>query len=162
MSQENRFRNVRASSDRKMNTAISTYEVTSAITETIRRAFGNERNVAKRLAREAGASERAAKNWLEQKNAMTLAQFFTLARRMPELKALAAQILEIETTLNPEVERDLARLMRTLQRNEELRRAAHPVPARAMDQPPAHGPVGLAHGPSGELAPAQPDMGEAP
>lgn len=148
MSQGILHRNVRSFLDRKMTTAISTYEVTSAITETIRRAFGNERNVAKRLAREAGASERAAKNWLEQKNAMTLAQFFTLARRMPELKALAAQILEIDTAMNPEIERDLARLMRTLQRNEELRRAASNLPAGELDQPPAHGPVGLARGPS--------------
>lgn len=162
MSQGITPRNIRSSGDRAMTTAISTYEVTSAITETIRRAFGNERNVAKRLAREAGASERAAKNWLEQKNAMTLAQFFTLARRMPELKALAAQILEIETTLNPEVERDLARLMRTLQRNEELRRAANSVPAGGLDRPPAHGPVGLARLPSSQLVPAQPDLGEAP
>ena len=142
--------------------AVSTNEITSAIADTLRRAFAQERHVAKRLAREAGASERAARNWLEQKNAMTLAQFFTLARRMPELKALAAQILEIETALNPEVERGLARLMRSLQRNEELRRAAHHVPAGALDQPPAPGPVGLARGRSGPLAATQPDLGAAP
>lgn len=161
MSQDNLPRNVRSFRDRKMTAAVSTYEVTSAITDTIRRAFGNERNVAKRLAREAGASERAAKNWLEQKNAMTLAQFFTLARRMPELKALAAQILEIETALNPEVERDLARLMRTLQRNEELRREANGGPVRGLDGPPAHGPVGLARQPGRDLDAPQTPVGAA-
>ncbi len=157
MSQDKTPRNVRSFPDREMTTAVSTYEVTSAISDTIRRAFGHERNVAKRLAREAGASERAAKNWLEQKNAMTLAQFFTLARRMPELKALAAEILEIETAINPEVERDLARLMRTLQRNEELRREANSGPVRGLDGPSSHEPVGLARRSGGDLdAPSAP------
>ena len=157
MSQGNLPRNFRSIEDQKVTTAVSTYEVTSAISDTIRRAFGHERNVAKRLAREAGASERAAKNWLEQKNAMTLAQFFTLARRMPELKARAAEILEIETAINPEVERDLARLMRTLQRDEELRREANGGPFRGLDGPSSHEHVGLARRSGGDLdAPSTP------
>lgn len=137
-----------------MTAAVSTYEVTIAISDTIRRAFAHERNVAKRLAREAGSSERAAKNWLEQKNAMTLAQFFTLARRMPELKALGAELLGYAPGTSPEIERDLARLMQTVQRVQGVRNAAQllgdPEQFRGVDAAPPSTAGGSPRRPGGD------------
>ena len=63
--------------------------------------------------------------------------------------------------LTPEVERDLARLMRILQRNEELRREANGGPVRGLDGPQAHGPVGLARRPGGDLDAPQAPLGAA-
>lgn len=93
--------------------AVSTWEVTDAIAETLRDVYRNERHAPKRLAEEAGSSVRAAENWLERRNAMSLSQFITLARRMPEMRALACQLIGIETAVNPEFEANLRTLMTT-------------------------------------------------
>lgn len=151
MSHGNPPRNVRPQEGKAVSAAVSTFDVTTAISDAMKRAFGNERNVAKRIAREAGSSERAAKNWLERKNAMTLAQFFTLARRVPELKALAADLLELQPDVDPEFMRDFTRAMQTFQRAQEARNAAmamdRTVEDRRLGAAPSHPARGLASEP---------------
>lgn len=148
-----------------MPASATTFEVVEAVSGTLREKFRHERHAAKRLAEIGDSSVRAAENWIEGRDAMTLAQFVTLARRMPEFKALAVRMMEIETAINPEIERALSDLMRATRRNEEIKRASS-ILDRAdngggNDATAAHEAVRLARAAVGRVADPPREMDDA-
>jgi len=60
-------------------------DFTSAITETLRQAYGENRGAAKSLMRITGAGERTVKNWLEGKNAPSGENLVELIRHSDEV-----------------------------------------------------------------------------
>lgn len=60
-------------------------DYTSAITETLRHGFGENRGAAKSLMRITGAGERTVKNWLEGKNAPSGENLIELIRHSDEV-----------------------------------------------------------------------------
>jgi len=66
---------------------------------------------AKEIADATGSSVRAAENAKQGMNAMSLAHFLNACREIPELRAMAMQMMGCETTINPDRERALAMLV---------------------------------------------------
>lgn len=97
--------------------SIGTCDVTEAVSGTLRRAVGDDRNAAKLLARAANTNTATARNWLQGRNAPGLAHFVRLCLALPELKGLARQLLGLEdATADPEFDRLLSELVTRYQR----------------------------------------------
>ena len=65
---------------------------------------------AKEIAEASGSSVRAAENAKQGMNAMSLAHFLNACKELPELRALAMEMMGVEPT-NPDRERALAMLV---------------------------------------------------
>ena len=107
MSQRNMRRNFQRPERRKFQPA----EITTRITTRLREAVGSDRNAAKTIARAVGANVHTVNNWLEGRNAPSIANFIELANAYPELRAEARRLLALESDLDPEMERTLLKLM---------------------------------------------------
>lgn len=71
---------------------------------------------AKVISRASTSSVRAAENVRQGMNGMSLAHFLNACRELPELRALAMELMGCEMELNPERERALAMLVNSYQR----------------------------------------------
>lgn len=85
----------------------------------IRDAYSGRHDMHKAAARDADATPRAARNWLDGENLPGLWHFLQLARRHPELKAEVARLLELDAGLDPELDRRMAELVTAYQRRKE-------------------------------------------
>lgn len=92
------------------NFFVNTFDLTETICDVLRATFGDDKHAAKRLARVADSSPETAKNWLSGRNPPGLKHFLILARQIPELKGLVCRMLELDTDINPTIERDLIAL----------------------------------------------------
>lgn len=92
---------------------ILTHEVTTRVGGVMREEFGQTRHGRKQAAKTVGSSLRAVDNWMADLNSMSLVQFIRAARTIPRMKALAVELLQIETAVNPEFEANLKGLMAT-------------------------------------------------
>lgn len=72
---------------------------------------------AKDIAEATGSSVRAAENAKQGINAMSLAHFLNACRAIPEMKALAMELMGCETVVNPDRERALAMLVNSYVRS---------------------------------------------
>lgn len=80
----------------------------------LREVVGADGHAAKRLARAAHSTKEAADNWLSGRNAPNLAAFLNLCRAYPALQAQARRLMALAGDLDPELQRDLAALQRTI------------------------------------------------
>ncbi len=164
MSHGKRDPNFRPGEERKVLAApvleLDQFQFTRAITGALRRAFGGERHAVKRLAEVGGTNETTAKNWLEGRNTPTGLRLLQLAAQVPELRGEIRRLLAMEADGDPELMRDLARVVQQFQRIEEVRRAnadmaraGSPRPRDAGLPLPGVGPArrdgGDAHGDGG-------------
>lgn len=92
---------------------ISTREVTDRVAETL------EPFSAKEVAAASGASVKAAQNSREGLNAMSLAHFLNACRAIPELRALAMELMGCETVVDPDFVRGISLLQNALARRSE-------------------------------------------
>lgn len=74
---------------------------------------------AKQIAEASGSSVRAAENAKQGMNAMSLAHFLNACREIPELRALAMEMMGCETTVDPEFQRGISMLMNSFARQQE-------------------------------------------
>jgi hypothetical protein len=98
-------RNFRAAPRKTIRERFSTRDVTHAVAEVL------QDFSAKEIAEATGSSVRAAENAKQGMNAMSLAHFLNACREIPEMRAMAMQMMGCETTLNPERERALSMLV---------------------------------------------------
>ena len=90
---------------RTLHQRYSTRDVTHAVSDVL----GDFH--AKEIAEASGSSVRAAENAKQGMNAMSLAHFLNACREIPELRAMAMQMMGCEIEANPERERALAMLV---------------------------------------------------
>lgn len=67
----------------------------------VRSEIGRARHAVKLIAEVANTNTRSAQNWVEKRNAPSVASFINLCRRIPELKAVALRLLEADDALDP-------------------------------------------------------------
>jgi hypothetical protein len=68
----------------------------------VTRAYGDFRDAAARLAKDSGASERAAQNWMQGKGPMTMRHFINAYRNNERFAAWARRVLLVEPSHDPE------------------------------------------------------------
>lgn len=105
ISLESHNRNFQRHSRRTLKERLSTRDVTKAVS-TVLVDFQ-----AKEIADATGSSVRAAENAKQGMNAMSLAHFLNACREIPELRAMAMQMMGCEQIINPDRERALAMLV---------------------------------------------------
>lgn len=71
---------------------------------------------AKEIADATGSSVRAAENAKQGMNAMRLAHFLNACREIPELRAMAMEMMGCDTEVNPDRERAIAMLINSYSR----------------------------------------------
>lgn len=98
-------RNFRSYKSRTIRERFSTRDVTHAVSDVLADFH------AKEIAEATGSSVRAAENAKQGMNAMSLAHFLNACREIPELRAMAMQMMGCEIEANPERERALAMLV---------------------------------------------------
>lgn len=98
-------RNFRRARSRTIREHYSTRDVTHAVSDVLSDFH------AKEIADASGSSVRAAENAKQGMNAMSLAHFLNACREIPELRALAMQMMGCDTVINPDRERALAMLV---------------------------------------------------
>lgn len=98
-------RNFRRARPRTIREHYSTRDVTHAVSDVLSDFH------AKEIADASGSSVRAAENAKQGMNAMSLAHFLNACREIPELRALAMQMMGCDTVINPDRERALAMLV---------------------------------------------------
>jgi hypothetical protein len=77
--------------------------------------FGDRAHKAKLAAKAANSNPRAAKQWFARENGMSLAAFINMARQVPEFRAEARRLMEMEADSDPEFERAFAAFWRAWQ-----------------------------------------------
>ena len=106
--------------DSRMNAALAFQinhgEYTKRITGAIRLAFVNDRAPVKKIADAADCSVATARNWWEQRCAPEGLHLMRLEVMVPEVAAEARRIRGMESTMDPELERDLMQLYQTAAR----------------------------------------------
>lgn len=105
ISLDSRSRSFQRRSGRTFKERFSTRDVTHAVAAVL------VDFQAKEIADATGSSVRAAENAKQGMNAMSLAHFLNACREIPELRAMAMQMMGCETTINPDRERALAMLV---------------------------------------------------
>lgn len=70
------------------------------------------------IARASGSSKRAAENARQGDNSMSLTYFLRACREIPELRALAMELMGCETTVDPEFVRGIAMLQNAFVRQQ--------------------------------------------
>lgn len=98
-------RNFRATRSRTIPERYTTRDVTHAVSDVLA-AFH-----AKEIAEASGSSVRAAENAKQGMNAMSLAHFLNACKAIPELRAMAMEMMGCDSTINPDRERALAMLV---------------------------------------------------
>jgi hypothetical protein len=76
---------------------------------------------AKVISKASTSSVRAAENVRQGMNGMSLAHFLNACRELPELKALAMELMRCETTVDPEFQRGISMLMNSFARQQAQR-----------------------------------------
>lgn len=94
---------------------ITQAEYIARTTGSLRLAYVNERMPIKKLADDAGSSVATAKNWWEQRNAPEGLYHLRLLATVPEYQAEVRRLTNMQADMDPEFERDLARLLQTYQ-----------------------------------------------
>lgn len=109
---EPRARNVLRSKGRflRTNDRLDVREITAAVADTLASV------PAKMLADATGGSIRAAQNVREGLNAMSLAGFLNACRSIPELRALAMEMMGCEAEADPEFVKGISLLMNSYAR----------------------------------------------
>jgi hypothetical protein len=115
--------------------AITTDFVTHGCADAVKEAVGGQRSHLKIVASETGANVEAVKNWVEPRNAPNLTSFFRLARKFPEVKAWALWMLDAQSDLDPEFQKNAAKFMTLILRKhpELLARIAAGVPEAEIE-----------------------------
>lgn len=96
-------RNFQRRPSRTIRERFSTRDVTHAVSDVLSDFH------AKEIAEASGSSVRAAENAKQGMNAMSLAHFLNACREIPELRAMAMEMMGVEP-INPDRERALAML----------------------------------------------------
>lgn len=114
---EPRARNVQRNIGRNLrprygNDRLDPREVTEAVTETLACV------TTRQLADATGGSIRAAQNVREGLNAMSLTAFLNACRRIPELRALAMELMGCEAETDPEFVKGITLLMNSYVRKQ--------------------------------------------
>lgn len=114
---ESRARNVLRNSGRSLQARyptekLTTREITQAVTETLHAV------PTKVLADATGGSLRAAQNVREGLNGMSLTAFVNACRAIPELKALALEMLDCEAVTDPDFVKGITLLMNSYVRKQ--------------------------------------------
>lgn len=105
-------RNFQRRQSRTLRERFSTRDVTHAVSDVLPDFH------AKEIAEASGSSVRAAENAKQGMNAMSLAHFLNACREIPELRAMAMQMMGVEPS-NPDRERAIAMLVNSyVQRGE--------------------------------------------
>ena len=105
-------RNFQRRNGRTFTERFSTRDVTHAVSDVLSDFH------AKEIAEASGSSVRAAENAKQGMNAMSLAHFLNACREIPELRAMAMQMMGVEPS-NPDRERAIAMLVNSyVQRGE--------------------------------------------
>jgi hypothetical protein len=73
---------------------------------------------AKVISRASTSSVRAAENVRQGMNGMSLAHFLNACRELPELRALAMELMGCDTTVDPEFQRGISLLMNSFARQQ--------------------------------------------
>jgi hypothetical protein len=110
ISLEPNSRNFRGRSGKTFRERFSTRDVTRALSETLAPI------PAKIIADATGSTVRAAENARQGLNAMSLAHFLNACREIPELRAMAMNLMGCETTIDPDFERGFALLQSSFAR----------------------------------------------
>jgi len=97
-------RKFRGRDGRTLQQRYSTRDVTRAVSDVLSDFH------AKEIAEASGSSVRAAENAKQGMNAMSLAHFLNACREIPELRAMAMQMMGVDP-INPDRERALAMLV---------------------------------------------------
>lgn len=97
-------RNFQRRDTRTLQQHFSTRDVTHAVSDVLTDFH------AKEIAEAAGSSVRAAENAKQGMNAMSLAHFLNACRAIPELRAMAMEMMGVEP-INPDRERAMAMLV---------------------------------------------------
>jgi len=105
ISLESHNRNLQRHSRRTLKERLSTRDVTKAVSSVL------TEFQAKEIAEATGSSVRAAENAKQGMNVMSLAHFLNACREIPELRAMAMQMMGCENSINPDRERALAMLV---------------------------------------------------
>ena len=103
-------RNFQRRDSRTLQQHLSTRCVTTALAETLAPFH------AKEIAEASGSSVRAAENAKQGMNAMSLAHFLNACREIPELRAMAMEMMGVEP-INPDRERAMAMLVNSFVRS---------------------------------------------
>lgn len=98
-------RKFRGRDGRTLQQRFSTRDVTHAVSDAL------SDLPAKVIADASGSSVRTAENAKQGVNAMSLAHFLNACREIPELRAMAMQMMGCENVINPDRERALAMLV---------------------------------------------------
>lgn len=111
---ESRARNVLRSKGRflRTNDRLDVREITAAVKDTLQAV------PAKEIADATGGSIRAAQNVREGLNAMSLAGFLNACRSIPELRALAMEMMGCEAETDPEFVKGISLLMNSYTRKQ--------------------------------------------
>lgn len=104
-------RNFQRRHGRTLTERYSTREVTRRLADTL------APFQAKEIAEASGSSVRAAENAKQGMNAMSLAHFLNACREIPELKAMAMELMGCDTVIDPDRERALAMLANSFARS---------------------------------------------
>jgi hypothetical protein len=102
---------------RRLDEKLTVLEVTQAVAATLNNV------AAKEIAYATGGSIRAAQNVREGLNAMSLTGFINACRAIPELRALAMDMMGCEAETDPEFVRGIALLMNSYSRRQLGREA---------------------------------------
>lgn len=105
-------RNFQRRDSRTLPERVSTRQLTQALSDALSPFH------AKEIAEASGSSVRAAENAKQGMNAMSLAHFLNACRELPELRALAMELMGCETTIDPEFQRGMSMLMNSLARQQ--------------------------------------------
>lgn len=106
-------RKFRGRDGRTLTERYSTRDVTHAVSDVLSDFH------AKEIAEASGSSVRAAENAKQGMNAMSLAHFLNACREIPELRAMAMQMMGCSEVINPDRERAIAMLVNSyVQRGE--------------------------------------------
>lgn len=87
---------------------ISQAEFADLVSQALHRAYGQDRYAVKRIAAAANTNVRAAKNWWEGRNAPDALHLLRLTAVVPELQAEVRRLANIQSALDPELDRAIA------------------------------------------------------
>ena len=104
-------RNIRRRDRKTLHERYTTRDVTKALADAL------SNITTKEIADASGSSLRAAENAKSGINAMCLAHFFNACQAIPELKAMAMEMMGCETVVDPNRERALAMLVNSFVRS---------------------------------------------
>lgn len=89
------------------------HDVANVVADALGADYGEFKSTAKRIANDAGASEKTAGNWVGAMNTPCLLHFLRLYARSPQLQAEVRRLTAAEADLDAGLGPDLARFVQT-------------------------------------------------